>query len=80
MSTTASTRGGGPKALLTSSFFMKMAAVALVFVVVGFVAPVVFGENEFTGVLVGMSLSLGFIMLTVLGAVLGTAAVRSSLR
>lgn len=80
MSTPTSTRGGGPKALLTSSFFVKVTAMALVFVGVGFLSPVVFGENEFTGVLVGMSLSLGFIMLAILGAVLGAAAVRSSLR
>lgn len=80
MSTPASTQGGGPKAILTSNFFLKMAAMALVFVAVGFLAPTVFGENEFTGVFVGMSLSLGFIMLAILGAVLGAAAVRSSLR
>lgn len=69
----------GVSATVKSSFFLKMLALAVVFAILGFAAPL-FGDNEFIGVLVAMSWSLAIIIgLVLLLTVVGTA-VRRRLR
>ena len=62
----AANEAGGGIEITVSSFVLKLAAVAVGLIVVGFLAARVLAENSFTGVLVGMLYSTGGLMLAVI--------------
>jgi hypothetical protein len=62
----AANEAGGGVEITVSSFVLKLAAVAVGLLVVGFLAAQTLAENSFTGVLVGMLYSTGGLMLAVI--------------
>lgn len=75
-----SERDGGVSAIVTSSLFLKALVMAVVFALLGFVAPYALPDSEFVGVIVGMTWSLAMLILIVLAVVVAGTAIRRSLR
>ena len=68
----AANEAGGGVEITVSSFVLKVMAVAVVLIVLGFLAARVLPDNAFTGVTVGMLYSTGgLILAAVLLGVLG---------
>lgn len=61
----AANEAGGGIEITVSGFVLKVAAVAVAFIVVGFLVARTLPENSFTGVVVGMLYSTGGLMLAV---------------
>ena len=62
----AANEAGGGIEVTVSSFVLKLAAVAVGLIVLGFLAAQTLAETSFTGVLVGMLYSTGGLMLAVI--------------
>ena len=62
----AANEAGGGVEITVSSFVLKLTAVAVGLIVVGFLAAQTLAENSFTGVLVGILYSTGGLMLAVI--------------
>lgn len=62
----AANEAGDGVEITVSSFVLKLTAVAVALIVLGFVAAQTLAESSFTGVLVGMLYSTGGLMLAVI--------------
>ena len=62
----AANEAGGGIEITVSSFVLKVAAVAVALIALGFLAAQTLAENSFTGVLVGMLYSTGGLILAVI--------------
>lgn len=71
--------GAGPAGVVKNPFFLKTLGFVVVLVVVGLAAPSVFPDNEFVGVLVGMTWSLALLIVLVVVVAIVAAAVRQAL-
>lgn len=62
----AANEAGSGVEITVSNFVLKVAAIAVALIVLGFVAAQTLAETSFTGVLVGMLYSTGGLMLAVI--------------
>jgi hypothetical protein len=84
MSTEIATDGGSPFGFLRSALFVRLAALVVGLILVGYFAPILLGANpgrdEFVGIIVGMAWSLAALIITVSLLVWALSSVRQALR